>query len=267
MKKMAVAVLAVGLATWLGACSSGPIRVVVAAGTTLVDSGLIDRLAADFEVAHPEIDLSVVGDASAAILLLARNGAADVTLTHSPDLEQEFIDEGLASVHDSVFSSRFIMVGPPDQVDALKGLSGAEAVAWIGETGAAFVSRADGSGTNRVELTLWQQAGIDPSGRPWYTETGQGMGPTLQVASERQAFTLAELGSFITAAPTLDLVDAELDPSGLMNPYVAMAVANSPVRTQAEVFVAWLASAEGRESLQRANRDLFGSVVVYGTGG
>ncbi len=251
----------------LTACGGGDTRVVVAAGTTLVDSGLIDIVATDFETEHPGVDLSVVGDASAAIITLARNGAADVTLTHTPDLEAEFIAEGGAGLVEEVFSSRFVLVGPPQFVGPAAGMTAPRALQWIVENGFIFVSRADGSGTYRVEARLWAEAGINPSGASWYVETGQGMGPTLQVASERSAFTLAELGSFVVARDRLGLADAGIDPAGLVNPYVAMAVAESPVLAEAEDFVAWLASDAGLLSLARANRELFGEAVVYEPGG
>lgn len=245
------------------ACGSGDGRVVVAAGTTLVDSGLIDLLAADFEASHPGVEVSVVGDASAAILSLARAGSVDVTLTHAPDLEQAFISEGRSGPTIHAFSSRFILVGPSDRADLVRGLPIEEAFAAIAGRGWTFVSRADGSGTNLVEEAVWQSIGSIPRDQPWYIQTGQGMGSTLQVASERQAFTLSELGSFITAAPNLDLVDAAVAGDSLVNPYRAMVVAGTPAETAATEFVEWLGSADGRRSLGEANRRLFGEAVVF----
>lgn len=245
----------------LAACSAGSERVVVAAGTTLVDSGLIDRLAIEYEATHPGVDLSVVGDASAAIFLLAENGAADVTITHAPDLEAKFLASGGATTHAPVFSSRFVLVGPSTHLERLRGMDAVTALRRIAQDGDPFVSRADGSGTNLVELRLWGEAGIDPSGAPWYIETGQGMGPTLQIASEREAFTLSELGSFLAARSTIRLVDLEVDRRGLDNPYLATAVAGSPVEDRASDFVEWLVSEPGVEALVAANQDLFGAVV------
>lgn len=256
----------VTLALWLAvatACGSGAQRVVVAAGTTLVDSGLIDLLAADFEAVHPGVEVSVVGDASAAILSLARSGTADVTVTHAPDLEETFISEGRSGLTLEVFSSRFILVGPSERVDLVRGAPIDEAFATIAGAGWAFVSRADGSGTNLAEEAVWRSIGPIPREQPWYIQTGQGMGPTLQVASERQAFTLSELGSFLTAASGLDLVDAEVGGDRLANPYRAMVVAGTPGEESATAFVEWLGSADGRRSLKEANRRLFGEVVVF----
>ncbi len=256
-------ILTILLLMGLVACATRSERVVVAAGTTLVDSGLIDLLASDFEASHPGIDLSVVGDSSASILTLARNGAADVTITHAPSLEAEFLSEGLASLDFEVFSSRFVLVGPEDRVSALSGLPAAEAFRRIVASGDGFVSRAHGSGTNLVEMSIWDLAGIRPEGMEWYLETGQGMGPTLQVASERGYFTLSEYGSFLTARSRLGLVDAGIDRAGLSNPYRAMAVAGSPAQSAAEAFVDWLATAEGQTALAKANATLFGPEVVF----
>jgi len=262
--------VSVALAVWLvvagAACDAGGRRVVVAAGTTLVDSGLIDLLAADFEAAHPGVEVSVVGDASASILELARAGTVDITLTHAPDLEEAFIAEGRSGLTLHVFSSRFILVGPAERVGLVRGSVIEEAFESIAAGGWAFVSRADGSGTNLVEEAVWRSIGPIPRDQAWYIETGQGMGPTLQVASERQAFTLSELGSFLTAAASLDLVDAEVvGGARLENPYRAMVVAGTPAEGASTVFVEWLGSEEGRRSVQGANRRLFGETNVFAT--
>ncbi len=249
----------------IGGCQDQSRRVVVAAGTTLVDGGLIDHLAAAYEDTHPGVELSVVGDASESIFTLAGSGAADVTITHAPELEEAFRAGGRAALSVEVFSSRFVVVGPAGLVEGLAGEKVDEVFSRIASNRSTFVSRADGSGTNLVERRIWSETGVDPAGEPWYVETGQGMGPTLQVASEREAFTLSELGSFLTFSQTVGLVDAGVDPEGLVNPYTAMAVAGSPVIDEARRFVEWLASAEGRAALDEANRVLFGDVVYAPT--
>lgn len=265
MRRVALS-LAVCLLVAGAACDTGGRRVVVAAGTTLVDSGLIDLLATDFEAAHPGVEVSVVGDASASILELARAGTVDVTLTHAPELEEEFIAEGGSGLTLHVFSSRFILVGPAERVDLVRGSPIEAAFESIAANGWAFVSRADGSGTNLVEEAVWRSIGSIPDEQAWYIETGQGMGPTLQVASERQAFTLSELGSFLTAAASLDLVDAGVvGEASLTNPYRAMVVAGTPAEGAATAFVEWLGSEEGRRSLRDANRRLFGETNVFAT--
>ncbi len=129
------------------------------------------------------------------------------------------------------------------------------------------MSRADGSGTHLVERTGWASIGLDPSGEPWYLETGQGMGLTMQVASERAAVTLAELGAFLAADRVLGLVDARLARAGLDNPYRAMAVSGSPVEREAVAFVEWLASPAGHAALAEIDARLFDQPVYVAVSG
>lgn len=243
------------------ACGSAE-TVLVAAGTTLVDSGLIEAVADDF-VSQTGIDVDVLGEATAQVLALARSGSVDVTITHAPDLEAEFQADGLASQSEIVFVSRFVIAGPPDvRLDAEDAVG---AFNEIARRGGPFVGREDGSGTAIVESAIWDAAGVDGPAQEWYLSTGQGMGLTLQVASERSAFVLAELGTFLSVE-RLDLVDSGITDPVLENPYRAMSVAaaESP---GAEGFVEWLVSTEGHASIERANQQIFGSEVYVPAGG
>ena len=247
----------------LTACAGGQDhRVIVAAGTTLVDSGILDRLVEAFEAEHPSIRLSVVGESTSQVLQLGRMGGADVMITHGPELEEQFVEDGLAARYELVFVSAFVVVGPPG---GLEGGTIVETLTAIAGGGYPFVSRADGSGTHEVEQALWATAAINPVGRPWYLETGQGMGLTLQVADQRGAYTLAELGSFLTAAERLSLRPLEI--SGLpANPYHLTVVGSSSELMAADTFLEWLVSDDGRVAIEQANLNQFGEVVYAATG-
>ena len=234
---------------------------VVAAGTTLVDGRMLERVVSDYEAQRRGVKVSVVGAPTARALALARSGSVDITITHDPEEEERFIAEGGTELAVEVFSSRFVLAGPPSAAQALEGLSPARAFQQIAEAGHLFVSRADGSGTFQRERLIWRQAGLDPTGRDWYIQTRQGMGLTLQVASQKEAFVLVELSVFLAAKKASGLVDAMVDPTGLDNPYRAMAVKDSPVAEAAEAFVRWLQSPDGRESVGRANLRLYGFEV------
>ncbi len=66
------------------------------------------------------------------------------------------------------------------------------------------MSRGDDSGTNKKELKLWAQRASNPRRprrpTPWYLETGQGMGETLKVASEKQGYTLTDRATYLSHA-------------------------------------------------------------------
>lgn len=245
----------------IAACGR-PSTVLVAAGTTLVDSGFIEAVADDF-TSDTGIDVDVLGEATAQVLALARSGSVDVTITHAPDLEAEFESDGLASRSETVFSSRFLIAGPPGVELTADGAIGA--FREIAERGGPFVGRQDGSGTAIVEAAIWAAAGVDGPAQDWYSSTGQGMGLTLQVASERSAFVLAELGTFLSTE-RLSLVDTGVGDPLLVNPYQAMSVAASDT-ADGEAFVEWLVSPDGRAAIERANHEFFGTQVFVPAGG
>ncbi|HZJ47764.1 MAG TPA: substrate-binding domain-containing protein [Acidimicrobiia bacterium] len=254
---MKPAIVAVVIAGLLVGCA-GRDRVIVAAGTTLVDSGFLDAVIAIYEAEHPGVEVSVVGDATSRALELGRRGSADVLITHAPDQEQRFVDEGLAFRYAPFVDSTFVIVAPPGS-----GLAGSpeEILASIAQRSFPFVTRADGSGTNAKEIELWGDAGIDPVGRPWYLETGQGMGFTLQVADQKGAATLAELGAYLAAAPTLSLVPVPSDDPRFVNPYHLIVSAQAPNRRAAADLADWLLSPDGRAAELRVNQELFGTTV------
>ena len=254
--------LAVLLLTLTACSGGGQQRVIVAAGTTLVDSGLLDAVADIFEESHPDLELSVVGEASAQVLELGRRGGADVLITHAPALEEEFIRDGIAARYELVLSSSFVIVGPPDGVSAS---TFAEVLTAIFDTGGPFISRADGSGTHEIERRLWAAAGIDPSDESWYLETGQGMGLTLQVADQRHGYTLSEFGTFLAASDTLSLEPIEVGDAP-SNPYHLIVVGTSPERAAGEEFLDWLIGPEGRRAIEQVNRDLFDRIVFHPPG-
>jgi tungstate transport system substrate-binding protein len=245
----------------LSGCALDGGRVIVAAGTTVADSGLLDRVAATFEATHPRIKISVVGQPTRLALELGSDGTADLTITHAPAQEAEYVAAGYAAAQERVFTSRFVLVGPAELKEAYQGRELPEVLREIAASSQAFVSRGDGSGTYEKEVENWQEAGVDPSGQPWYLVTGQGMGPTLVVADQSRAVTLAEYGAYLTATETLSIVDLALNPVGLGNPYTVMVSAASPQGEAAMIFFEWLRSPEGRVAIEAANRELFGEII------
>ncbi len=255
MRALAVLGLVVGLAACGG---SGTERVIVAAGTTLVDSGFVDQLAKRYEEDHPGVQVSVIGESTAQVLELGRSGGAEVLLVHAPVLEEQFLADGEATSRQTVFESRFLLVGPPHRARALDGLDFVQAFAALAEAEGPFVSRADGSGTDVVERSLWEAAGYDPGEAPWYIETGQGMGITLQVADQRDAFVLTEEGAYLAASATLGL--EEVDIAGVLaNPYSVIIVKDAS--PSAVDLGAWLTSPEGAGAIDQVNGQLFGRIV------
>ena len=258
MRWRGLLLIALAVGTSIGGISCGPVSaqstsalspqtgrpdVILATTPSTQDSGLLDALGPLF---HDQTGyrLKPIAVGSGAALELGRRGEADVLLVHSPVAEQDFMTQGLGTERRTVMVNDFIIVGPADDPAGIADSPSAlEAMARIAASQSRFVSRGDESGTNALERRLWQQAGIEPEGS-WYTESGTGMGDTLNIANERQAYTLADRGTYLTLHVRLELdVLVEHTPE-LRNVYHVITVnpANGPaVNTAgAEAFVTFL---------------------------
>jgi tungstate transport system substrate-binding protein len=254
--------LGIALALIAAGCGSADSpRVVVASGTTVVDSGLMERLVDAYRETGVDVNFSVVGAGTGEALALAAAGSVDLVLAHQWDLEEVFLAEHPKAVVEPVFSSTFLLVGPPGDPRS-DGRTITELFAAVAADAVPFVTRRDESGTYAKEREIWALTGVDPVGEEWYIETGQGMGFTLQVADQRSAFALAEGGSYRTVSGEISLVPIEVEvPSGLLeNPYRAIVV-EPDTASAALGFVEWLRSDAGQRALIAANQELFGDVV------
>lgn len=183
---------------------TGPEDVILATTTSTQDSGLLDVLVPMFEE-KTGYKLKPIAVGSGAALAMGENGEADVLLVHSPAAERDFMDAGFGADRRLVMYNDFVIVGPASDPAGIKGMASAlDAMTAIQSSGSTFVSRGDDSGTHRLELGLWEKSGITPEG-DWYTESGTGMGETLGIANEREAYTVTDRGTFLSRTDDLDL--------------------------------------------------------------
>jgi len=202
----------------------GPKDIILATTTSTQDSGLLDVLVPIFEEqTHYNVKVIAVGSGQA--LAMGERGDADVLLAHAPSSEMDLVNKGAAINRQLVMHNDFIIVGPDKDPAGIKGMSSAaDAFAAIYEKGATFISRGDDSGTDKAEKAIWKKAGLNPEGQSWYEETGQGMAATLQVANQKDAYTLSDRGTYLAQQKNLDLVVlVEGDPA-LFNVYHVMQV-------------------------------------------
>lgn len=230
MRKVVLATsLLLSLVTALSACATpspstqarapANTEVILATTTSTRDSGLLDVLLPLFtQETGYKVKPIAVGSGQA--LALGERGEADVLLAHAPDAEARFMSAGHGTERRLVMHNDFVLVGPREDPAGVKGSSNAaSALARVAQTQSVFMSRGDNSGTHELEKKLWKQAGIAPNGRPWYQETGQGMGATLNIASEKRGYTLTDRATYLANRQNLDLVSLlEGDPS-LYNVY------------------------------------------------
>jgi tungstate transport system substrate-binding protein len=194
----------------------------LATTTSTENSGLLAYLLPDFEKKHPyEVKVISVGTGKA--LRLLKEGDVDVVLVHARAAENRLLESGFGVNRADVMYNDFVIVGPANDPAGLEHTTDAgNAFTRIANSKSLFISRGDDSGTHKKELGIWQEAGITPDGE-WYREVGQGMGKALQIASELEAYTLTDRGTWLAYQDKLPLrILAEGD-QRLFNPYGIMA--------------------------------------------
>jgi tungstate transport system substrate-binding protein len=199
-------------------------RLKMSTTTSTQDSGLLKVLLPPFEKKYNcRVDVIAVGTGQA--LKLGETGDVDVVLVHARKLEDKFVSEGFGVNRKDVMYNDFVIIGPKnDPAGIAKAKSAAEALKMIAAKGATFISRGDKSGTDIKEKELWHSAGVAPKGN-WYIEAGQGMGPVINMATERRGYTLTDRGTFNAfKGQKTDLVVLFQGEKGLFNPYGVIAV-------------------------------------------
>jgi tungstate transport system substrate-binding protein len=260
MHRTTAAVIALAL---LGAArpAAAQSSLILATTTSTQDSGLLDALLPRFEKSTG-ILVKTIAVGSGEALAMGRRGDADVLLVHSKAAEDEFMAEGLGSLRLDVMHNDFVLIGPPSDPAGIRGLGVAAAFRRIAEKGSLFASRDDRSGTHARELALWQAAGIAPAGKPWYIATGQGMGETARVATEKRAYTLADRGTFLALRKSLDLSILVEGEEGLWNSYRVIVVSREKHpkthEKEARAFAEWIVSPAVQREIGAFGREKFG---------
>lgn len=241
-------------------------ELILATTTSTRDSGLLDVLLPLFE-AQTGFTVKMVAVGTGEALKMGEEGNADVLLVHAPASELELMDKGFGLSRDLIMHNDYVIVGPADDPAGIKGLTSAnDAFAKIAETKSVFISRGDDSGTNKKELAIWAAVNITPEG-DWYVESGQGMGDTLRIASEKIGYTLTDRATYLAQSDTLELeIDVEGDPT-LLNIYHVIVV--NPEKWPkvnvdgAKAFAAFLTSPETQAVIGQFGVDKFGSPLFF----
>ena len=204
-------------------------NVILSTTTSTQDSGLLDILVPLFEK-QTGYTVKTISVGTGQALALAAKGDADVALVHAPSLEKQYVAEGKLLNRRLVMYNDFVIIGPRSDPAKIKSAKTASAaLRLIEQSKSRFVSRGDNSGTHNLEKTLWKEAGIEPK-EDWYIETGQGMGATLGIANERNAYTITDRGTYLALGSRISLPILGEGDKALLNIYSVMEVnpANGP---------------------------------------
>jgi tungstate transport system substrate-binding protein len=209
----------------------------IATTTSLYDTGLLDYIRPVFEDQY-NAEVKIISAGTGKALEYGANGDVDVMMVHDRAREDTFISDGNGRNRRVFAYNYFVIVGPESDPAGIKGMQPEEAFDTIKEKGQTdstviFVSRGDDSGTHSKEKAIWKSAGYDYStdiqgSGDWYVEAGTGMGATLTIASEKQAYTLSDIGTFLAYKGDLDLVTLVDEGDILLNIYSVMEI--NPVK-------------------------------------
>lgn len=246
-------------------------EIILATTTSTQDSGLLDVMIPMFEE-KTGYTVKTIAVGTGQALKLGENGEADVLLVHAPDSEKPLVESGVAINRRLVMHNDFILIGPPDDPAGVKETTtAADAFAKIAEAEAIFVSRGDDSGTHKKELSLWEAAGVEPTGNAWYQETGQGMGATITVANEKQAYCLTDRATYLAQKKNINLEIVSEGDAPLLNIYHIMEVnpEKYPMVNHegAKAFADFFLSEEGQETIRTFGVDTYGEPLFFPDGG
>jgi tungstate transport system substrate-binding protein len=266
MRRLIVTLVALVLPLTLVALAQEPRSrtVILSTTTSTQDSGLLDVLVPMFEK-ETGYTVKTISVGTGQALALAARGEADVALCHAPALEKKYVAEGKMRDRRLVMYNDFLVVGPEADPATIKGeTSVVAAMKKIAAAGARFVSRGDKSGTHALEQRLWKEAGLTPA-TPWYIESGQGMGATLAIANDRQAYTLTDRATMLAFAKRVGLKPMVEADKLLLNIYSVTEVnpANGPKVNAAggKAFAAFILAPEAQAVIKSFGMDRYGQAL------
>ena len=256
-----VVALILSFAVAASAQAPGSKTVILSTTTSTQDSGLLDVLLPLFEK-QSGYSVKAISVGTGQALALAARGEADVTLAHAPTVEKKYVAEGKLHNRRLVMYNDFLVIGSETDPAKIRGEKKVVvALKKIAETGSRFVSRGDKSGTHVLEQNLWKTAGLTPAA-PWYIESGQGMGATLGIANDRQAYTLTDRATMLTFSRRVALKPMVEGDKLLLNIYSVMEVnpANGPrVNTAGgKAFADWILTPETQQIIKTFGIDKYG---------
>ncbi len=254
----------------LGACAPAAVAnpdIILSTTTSTQDSGLLDDLIPVFEK-QTGYKVKTIAVGTGAALKMGEEGNADVLLVHAPASEKDFMAKSEGVDRRLIMHNDFVIVGPAADPARIKGQKLAvDAYKLMAEKKVVYVSRADDSGTNKMELSLWKSAGVDSKTIPGLIETGQGMGPTLKVASEKAGYTLTDRATYLAQKANLQLdILVENDPI-LLNVYHVISV--NPEKypkvniAGAKAFSDFLVSAEIQKRIGEFGVAMYGQPLFF----
>ena len=250
-------------------------RLIISTTTSLYDTGLLDAIEEKFEKEYP-IDLYFISVGTSQAIEHAKRGDADLILVHAPSSERAFLTSGYGICRKIIAYNFFVIIGPSEDPAGIEGCNVKDALTKIVKAGreekALWVSRGDESGTHLKEKALWTLAGFNWTEirkENWYVESGTGMGKTILIADEMEAYTLSDIGTYLKyygdERISLKVMVSEEKP--LLNVYSVIAVNPKQIHDvnfeDAITFIKFLTSKKCQNLIANFKREIYGKSLFY----
>jgi tungstate transport system substrate-binding protein len=235
-----VVVLGIGAYAYLTMQGATPKQhLIISSTTSLYETGFLDVVKSAFEKENPSINVSFLSQGTGLAIQTAMRGDADMIFVHDAAAELQFLRGGYGVNRKVVAYNFFVIVGPQEDPAGVKGLSPTDAFKKIKEAGekknALWVSRGDNSGTHSKEKNIWKSIGFNATilrNNDWYLEAGAGMTATLNLANQKRAYTLTDLGSYLMNYNKKNIDLEILVQPGKSTLNVYSVIANNPRKTE-----------------------------------
>ena len=237
-------------------------KLILATTTSTYDTGFLNYINKIYEKKN-NINIHVISLGTGQALEIGKNGDADVLLVHHKPSEIKFLNDGYGSLRYDLMYNDYVIIGPKNNKKKCSSIK--NFLKYIIENKLLFISRSDGSGTHKKEEELWTSNSLNPEiNRNRYLKIGQGMGATLMMANEMNAYTLSDRATWINYKNKTNLDIICQDEPPLKNQYGIIAV-NPNISENinfknAIKYINWLISDEGGQlinSFRKNNQQLF----------
>ena len=223
--------------------------ITIASTTSTHDTGLLEYINKEFEKKY-KIKVRALSLGTGQAIKVAMDGNVEILLVHHKKSELEFMNKGYGTLRHDLMYNDFVLIGPKKDKNRCSSIE--DKMIEIKKSKLLFISRGDESGTHKKEKELWELSNINiPFKENWYLSVGQGMGSTLLIANQKNAYTLSDRSTWIAfnKKENLQIVCENLPP--LFNQYGIILVSNKINNNlnieEAKKYIDWITSEEAKK--------------------
>ena len=240
---------------------------IIQSTTSTRDSGFYNFILPKYRMID-DIKIKVIASGTGHAVVNAKKCDADIILVHDKQSEELFVKNGFGLYRKDLMYNDFILVGPKSFNINFKNENIYQVLQKIYDNKLTFVSRGDNSGTYKKEISLWKSLSLKINTRKdrWYLETGSGMGPSLNIAVNKNAITLTDRATWISFNNKKDHTILVEGDKNLYNYYGIIPInpkkcPNSNIDSS-EKFINWITSKEGQELINSYTKN--GEQLFFG---